>query len=1702
MLKSKKTILGAILCALMVVCFSVGVFGLTSKAETAFATTEHDHSTWTKWGDDDNEQTSLPTEAGNYVLTRDVTLSSTWNVPAGTSTEPTITNLCLNGHVIKLESGETGSVVKVPEFATLNLYDCDTTTKYYFSKDATTGLWTLAEDQTTPTDYSVVGGCITGGVSLCGGGINVEKATLNMYGGNIVGNAASTSNNSDGGGIYLRGTLNMYGGSIIGNNAKHNGGGISMNNDEGNTVLNIYDGLIKDNTAAYIGGVCINGTFTMNDGTISDNCAIDQNQGTTGGVCVLNGAYFYMNGGKITNNTAIDLGGGVTVQGTFFMTGGEISGNTTGTVGGGIFVDGRQIVNSRFCLGGSAKITGNTAGVIGSKVTNNIHLDNGKTITIGTKTQSNDGNGVLAPTEDMNVGITLLNITGNFATGVSTADYLTCFTKDSTSNDIKLKTTANGNPATYTYSIVHEHEEDGIDFQAWNNSNSLPTDAGNWFLTCDITLSSIWNVPNGTTNLCLNGHVIKLESGATGSVIKVNENATLNLYDCGTTEHSGYVDSNGLWHYDSAGTHELLEGETEKLISGGIITGGNNNGEGGSTKNGGGVHVDKGEFNMYGGNIVGNYAFNGAGVYVGGSLDKTTTPKTLYNGTFNMYGGKIIYNTAKQLGGGVAIESDDKGKFTMTGGEITNNVVETRGGGVFAQSNITLGGSAKITGNTAKGATNNVYLLSTTNFSPKITLGTGTGEDGNGVAVPTNDMQIGITLASKVGQFTTAGTADDVAYFFSDSDSYKVCFNAGTEVEGGEYLELQAKTIADILPEDLLNNSNNKCNNENGYSVAYVNNSSLYFQDKSSPTICTNLPITTTLTQSDNNYKVTEGGLTFIFEMNSNVLVSITVSGASFDDLNGKYLVPHVHGNWAVTCGDNTITLTCGNVGCSETPYSVTLTLTASDEVFSEDANHKYSSASANWSDTELGLPQAVLKYYLVTDAKPVLTTNKNSGATKDEDGSAPRWAGNYIVKATITINETSYTIEKAFAITKAEINRVGFNSDKVEQPVATKQAKNPAFIFPTQTMYSGAISWSPTLLTGNKFDYNTVYTATVTLTANSNHKFKNGELETTYLVEGWTKSTDSTDSKLIYTKTFEKTGKIPQTVEITNDISKTYDKQAVSATTYTKLGDGTVTVEYKLASEDDDKYTTTAPINAGSYVVKVSVVESETHLSGYETAEFTISKAKVTVPTAKNNLTYDGTEQTGVTLPDNALFTLEDNTATNAGNYIAIATLSDKNNYEWNLDTPTSDNQEIEWSISPRELTVTIADKTSVYGDEIVELTAICDNLVAGDNASDLFRLETEATKTSDVGEYLIWATPSNNTNYNITFVGTSLDYPEYSTYTIAKREVTLAWGETTFTYDKTAKLPTATAGNLANGDEVTVTVSGEQTNAGDSYVATATALSNSNYKLPEIKTTNFVINKIDYDMTGVAFSDKTVKTTDDDADKKLAISGTLPTGLDGIGLTVSYVDNDNTARGVYTVTAKFSTTSTNYNVPSDMTAILTILWVRDSEKESGSDNELVIVTSDSGIDPLLTLKVDVVKLDKNNSQYQEVTDSIKKDNSYNPNLDKVFGVYDVSLIDQNNVKVQPDGTIKVYMTIPEEIKDCEFRIYHVREGVASKVEYAKENGYAVIETDELSEFVFVYEQTSLLPWIIILSVVSALGLAGIVLLLIKNKKDKQGRK
>ena len=177
----------------------------------------------------------------------------------------------------------------------------------------------------------------------------------------------------------------------------------------------------------------------------------------------------------------------------------------------------------------------------------------------------------------------------------------------------------------------------------------------------------------------------------------------------------------------------------------------------------------------------------------------------------------------------------------------------------------------------------------------------------------------------------------------------------------------------------------------------------------------------------------------------------------------------------------------------------------------------------------------------------------------------------------------------------------------------------------------------------------------------------------------------------------------------------------------------GTFTVLYNGSS--------TPPTDAGTYQVSISGSGDDCYRSFTalrdESWTFTISPASVTPPTAVTGLVYNGETQTGVVLPENALFTLTGNTAKNAGEYTATASLLSKRNYVW--ADGTSDDKRIAWSIARASVTPPAAVTGLVYNGETQT------GVVLPENA--LFTLTGNTAKNA--GEYTATASLVSKQNY-----------------------------------------------------------------------------------------------------------------------------------------------------------------------------------------------------------------------------------------------------------------------------------------------------------------------------------------------------------------
>ena len=140
----------------------------------------------------------------------------------------------------------------------------------------------------------------------------------------------------------------------------------------------------------------------------------------------------------------------------------------------------------------------------------------------------------------------------------------------------------------------------------------------------------------------------------------------------------------------------------------------------------------------------------------------------------------------------------------------------------------------------------------------------------------------------------------------------------------------------------------------------------------------------------------------------------------------------------------------------------------------------------------------------------------------------------------------------------------------------------------------------------------------------------------------------------------------------------------------------------------------------------------------------------------------------------DENVYTLKAITAKNVGEYV-ITTDADKDNANYAITVTNGI-----YTITKRAITVSVEDKSSVYGNELEALTSTLKDgtIVEGDSLAAIVKLSKEAGENA--GKYAITAECVNG-NYAVKFVYTMGDY---SVYTIEKRAITLTITDSEFEY------------------------------------------------------------------------------------------------------------------------------------------------------------------------------------------------------------------------------------------------------------------------------------------------------------------------------
>lgn len=418
------------------------------------------------------------------------------------------------------------------------------------------------------------------------------------------------------------------------------------------------------------------------------------------------------------------------------------------------------------------------------------------------------------------------------------------------------------------------------------------------------------------------------------------------------------------------------------------------------------------------------------------------------------------------------------------------------------------------------------------------------------------------------------------------------------------------------------------------------------------------------------------------------------------------------------------------------------------------------------------------------------------------------------------------------------------------------------------------------------------------------------------------------------------------------NISGKTYDGTPVSAPTYDKLGDGVATIEYKVKGADDSTYTTTAPSNAGTYVVRVTVAEGANYKEAYATAEFEIKKAGAEIddnPAAINGLVYNGNPQALVTAGstddgiikyslDGVAYSTSIPEGTNAGTYtVYVKIVGDENHND-------SDLMPVKVKIGKATVTEpTIASKPYTGSAQTADVfDTVLYTVERNDGNVARGRYEV-VLKLRDADNYK-WST-TDSAEVTLTFEITKAE----NTWSVAPSISGWSYGED-------AKAPTYEA--KFGNSTVKVTYTGKA-NDGSDYSSETAPTKAGNYKATFTvedgwdynglsESVDFTIAKATYDMSSAKWN-YTDAFKYDGKEHKVEVVG-LPSGV-AVG---GYNGNTATVVGDYTAKVTLTYDANNYNAPSvaDLNWKVENNWTPSEYTVNGNDwmNQDFVITANNG--------------------------------------------------------------------------------------------------------------------------------------------------------
>ena len=742
-------------------------------------------------------------------------------------------------------------------------------------------------------------------------------------------------------------------------------------------------------------------------------------------------------------------------------------------------------------------------------------------------------------------------------------------------------------------------------------SGGTVTINGDVGITAAITIKGdVTFTGGGTLNrMSTSGNLIKVESGSlTLGNVTIDGNDVI-ISDSGAVAAINMADGTVIMNDGAKITnHKRTSGYGPAVY----MAGGNFKMKGGtisgceSRNYGGAIYLDGGSFEMNGGIIENNKTTLSNAGYGGGAFYVRDATLIINDG--------LIQNNSSNSGG--AIYNTSFGTTIINGGVIKGNTAvgdSPSGSAIFHSCKTTGEATLQIGGNANINVGNDIYLMSNTSATKYVEI---TSSIKNPLILTVEGESEGRVIADAADGVVL--TYNDMAKIRLSNSSYAL------KLEDNKIKLTQTSSGVTTFPVYLGYDANNGTNAPDGGSAEIVAGNSATFTISDSVPTRTGYDFLGWSTNKDATSAEYSSGGSITISSNT-TLYAVWKKISTFE--TNEFTQPLAITGW--TYGETANTPTAvAKYGTIKYTYSNTADGTYTEKVPTNAGTHYVKATveeTADYSGLESNAFEFVIKKKTLTNdnitdiADQTYTGGEIKPAIEVKDGDKTLVLDtDYTVtydnntdasdeaKVTVEIISNNYagTLEKTFTILPKTINTA------ITQLTAPVKNEVPQTEIETDE-YTATVVWSPEV--EDKFGYDTVYTATITITPKTNYTVK-GIAENSYTVNGAQTVTNEADSATV-TAVYSATG-IDDTVD-TNEFTKpleivgwTYGDTPNAPTASVKYG----TPKYTYSTAADGEYNDIVPTDAGTYYVKATVEETDKY-TGLESdaVEFVIGKKILT---------------------------------------------------------------------------------------------------------------------------------------------------------------------------------------------------------------------------------------------------------------------------------------------------------------------------------------------------------------------------------------------------------------------------------------------------------------------------------------------------------